>query len=110
MATKIAQELTPTKVLLLSGQAITLHLLKEARTKGYEFETLGKPIHPIDLLARVREITADEHRLLALKPLLVKAWRWEAGRKQLLRADHAFDGFGDEWCRHDFLPCCEMAA
>ena len=45
MAMKIAQELTHTKVLLLSGQAITLDLLKETRTKGYQFETLAKPIH-----------------------------------------------------------------
>jgi DNA-binding response OmpR family regulator len=42
------------KILLFSGQAATANLLEEARTQGYEFEILAKPVHPQDLLARLR--------------------------------------------------------
>lgn len=41
-------------VLLLSGQANTEDLLKEAGSRGYEFEILPKPIHPAELLAKAR--------------------------------------------------------
>jgi DNA-binding response OmpR family regulator len=42
------------KVLLFSGQAATADLLEKARARGYEFEILSKPVHPQDLLARLR--------------------------------------------------------
>ena len=42
------------KVLLFSGQAATANLLEDARSDGYEFEVLAKPIHPADLLAKLR--------------------------------------------------------
>ena len=42
------------KILLFSGQAATADLLEKARTQGYEFEILAKPVHPQDLLSRVR--------------------------------------------------------
>jgi DNA-binding NtrC family response regulator len=42
------------KVLLFSGQASTANLLETARAQGYEFDLLTKPIHPSDLLAKVR--------------------------------------------------------
>lgn len=42
------------KILLFSGQAATADLLDHARTKGHEFEILAKPVHPQDLLARLR--------------------------------------------------------
>jgi len=42
------------KILLFSGQAATADLLESARTKGYEFEILAKPVHPQDLLSRLR--------------------------------------------------------
>lgn len=42
------------KILLFSGQAATADLLENARTKGYEFEILAKPVHPQDLLSRLR--------------------------------------------------------
>ena len=47
------------KVLLFSGQARTANLLEQARAQRYEFEILGKPIHPSDLLARMRAAVAD---------------------------------------------------
>lgn len=42
------------KILLFSGQAATADLLDRARTQGHEFEILAKPVHPQDLLARLR--------------------------------------------------------
>ena len=47
------------KVLLFSGQATARNLLEEARTQGYEFELLSKPVHPADLLARMRATRED---------------------------------------------------
>jgi DNA-binding response OmpR family regulator len=42
------------KVLLFSGQASTADLLEEARGQGYDFDLLAKPVHPADLLAKMR--------------------------------------------------------
>jgi len=42
------------KILLFSGQAATADLLEKARTRGYEFEILAKPVHPQDLLNKLR--------------------------------------------------------
>jgi CheY-like chemotaxis protein len=42
------------KVLLFSGQAATADLLIKARSEGYEFEILAKPVHPQDLLSKLR--------------------------------------------------------
>ena len=42
------------KILLFSGQAATADLLEKARAQGHEFEILSKPVHPQDLLARLR--------------------------------------------------------
>ena len=42
------------RVLLFSGQAATVDLLKPARDQGYDFDILAKPIHPADLLAKIR--------------------------------------------------------
>jgi CheY-like chemotaxis protein len=42
------------KILLFSGQAATADLLENARAHGHEFEILAKPVHPSDLLAKLR--------------------------------------------------------
>jgi DNA-binding NtrC family response regulator len=42
------------KVLLFSGQAATADLLEKAREQGYDFDLLSKPVHPTDLLAKLR--------------------------------------------------------
>ena len=42
------------KILLFSGQAATADFLEQARTRGYDFEVLSKPVHPADLLAKIR--------------------------------------------------------
>jgi CheY-like chemotaxis protein len=53
-AIRIRELLPEIKILLFSGQAATADLLEKARTEGYEFEILAKPVHPQDLLSRLR--------------------------------------------------------
>lgn len=53
-AIRIREVLPQIKILLFSGQAATADLLEKARAEGYEFEILAKPVHPQDLLNRLR--------------------------------------------------------
>ncbi len=53
-AIRIRALLPKIKILLFSGQAATADLLEKARTQGYEFEILAKPVHPQDLLSKLR--------------------------------------------------------
>ncbi len=53
-AIRIRGMLPSCKILLFSGQAATADLLDRARSQGHEFEILAKPVHPQDLLARLR--------------------------------------------------------
>lgn len=53
-AIRMRQMLPEIKILLFSGQAATADLLEKARGEGYEFEILAKPVHPQDLLNRLR--------------------------------------------------------
>ncbi len=54
-AIRIRGFLPACKILLFSGQAATADLLESARARGHEFEILAKPVHPQDLLAKLRE-------------------------------------------------------
>jgi CheY-like chemotaxis protein len=54
-AIHIREFLPKCKILLFSGQAATADLLENARSQGHEFEILAKPVHPQDLLARLRQ-------------------------------------------------------
>ena len=42
------------KILLFSGQAATKDLLAKARADGHDFDLLIKPVHPTDLLAKLK--------------------------------------------------------
>jgi CheY-like chemotaxis protein len=53
-AINIRRFLPDCKILLFSGQAVTADLLENARAQGHEFEILAKPVHPQDLLAKLR--------------------------------------------------------
>lgn len=44
-------------MLLFSGQAATASLLETARANGYDFDLLLKPVHPSDLLEKIRDLT-----------------------------------------------------
>jgi CheY-like chemotaxis protein len=54
-AIRIRALLPRIKILLFSGQAATADLLEKARDQGYEFEILAKPVHPQDLLTKLRQ-------------------------------------------------------
>jgi DNA-binding response OmpR family regulator len=55
LAISIQNEYPKCKILLFSGQAETVDLLSNARSQGYDFRMLSKPLHPGDLLRRIRE-------------------------------------------------------
>ena len=48
------RKLPKCKILLFSGQAATSDLLDKARSEGHEFDILAKPVHPTDLLKKLR--------------------------------------------------------
>jgi DNA-binding response OmpR family regulator len=51
------KEMQPTcRVLLFSGQAATVDLLATAREQGHEFNLISKPIHPTELLVRIKSL------------------------------------------------------
>jgi CheY-like chemotaxis protein len=53
-AIKIRDFLPSCKILLFSGQAATADLLENARSQGHDFEILAKPVHPSELLAKLK--------------------------------------------------------
>jgi DNA-binding response OmpR family regulator len=42
------------RILLFSGEAGAVDLMCDARRRGYDFELLAKPLHPMQLLLRLR--------------------------------------------------------
>jgi DNA-binding NtrC family response regulator len=48
------------KVILFSGQLVTSQLLDAAKADGHVFEILAKPIHPTDLLTKIRSVLGLE--------------------------------------------------
>jgi len=62
LAIAIRETIPDCKVLLFSGQASTADMLATARTAGYEFEALSKPVHPSELLARISKCLAGPAR------------------------------------------------
>jgi CheY-like chemotaxis protein len=55
-AIRIRELLPAIKILLFSGQAATADLLEKAHAQGYDFEILAKPVHPQDLLTKLRGV------------------------------------------------------
>ncbi|HET6219689.1 MAG TPA: response regulator [Acidobacteriaceae bacterium] len=56
LAVQIKETWPHCKILLFSGQAETNDLLSAAREQGYDFPLVAKPIHPVDLLQRIRDL------------------------------------------------------
>jgi CheY-like chemotaxis protein len=63
-AIEMRKRLPSCKILLFSGQACTANLLEKARSDGHEFEILNKPVHPSDLLDRMRAATQEDDPIL----------------------------------------------
>jgi DNA-binding response OmpR family regulator len=68
LAIALTHVLPACKVLLFSGQAATVDLLEKARESGHDFTTLAKPVHPTDMLMRVRQSLAIPGAILKDDP------------------------------------------
>jgi DNA-binding response OmpR family regulator len=55
LAIQIRRIFPDCRIFLFSGQAATTDLLAAANRDGHEFVLLSKPVHPVDLLARISE-------------------------------------------------------
>lgn len=53
---KLLKEFPETKIILFSGQAATSEMIHRAEAEGYFFELIPKPIHPDELMARLRSL------------------------------------------------------
>lgn len=53
MAIAIRKEFPGSRILLFSGQAVSADMLDDARSRGYDFEMLAKPVHPDELIQKV---------------------------------------------------------
>ena len=56
LAVQIKERHPHCKILLFSGQAGTIDLLGAVREQGYDFALVAKPIHPVDLLRRIKDL------------------------------------------------------
>lgn len=55
LAIAIRQSHPGTTILLFSGQAGISEILWEGRQRGYEFELIAKPVHPLKLIERLKD-------------------------------------------------------
>jgi CheY-like chemotaxis protein len=60
LAVQIKEKCPNCKILLFSGQAETTDLLTAARKQGHNFPLVAKPIHPANLILRIRELISSE--------------------------------------------------
>jgi CheY-like chemotaxis protein len=56
LAIAVRQQFPGCHILLFSGQAETAEILEDSTRLGYEFELLAKPLHPEQLLIRIKEL------------------------------------------------------
>ena len=56
LAIAVRQQFRDCHILLFSGQADTAEILADAKCRGYNFELLAKPLHPKELVTRIREL------------------------------------------------------
>lgn len=50
------------RILLFSGQSRAIDLLHDAQRRGYDFELLDKPLHPLQLLLRLQNMRHRHQR------------------------------------------------
>lgn len=72
-AIKMRELLPACKILLFSGQATSGFLLQRARAQNHSFELLAKPVHPSELIARVRAAMAARQPVAESMHLVVDA-------------------------------------
>jgi DNA-binding response OmpR family regulator len=54
LAIRLRKDFPQMKIYLFSGQTATSDLIRQAEEKGHHFELFPKPIHPDELMARLR--------------------------------------------------------
>jgi CheY-like chemotaxis protein len=54
LAIAISKMLPATKILLFSGQAGISQIMLDGHNRGYEFELIAKPVHPLKLIESLR--------------------------------------------------------
>ena len=62
LAIRIRSEMPHCSILLFSGQAATADILQDANKRGFRFELLAKPVHPEELLKKVRDLIGSAPR------------------------------------------------
>ncbi|HEX4284054.1 MAG TPA: response regulator [Terracidiphilus sp.] len=55
LAITIRQKYPEVAILLFSGQAGISEILQDGQGRGYEFELIAKPVHPLRLIERLKE-------------------------------------------------------
>ncbi|KAA6461297.1 response regulator [Acidobacteria bacterium AB60] len=55
LAITIRQKYPETAILLFSGQAGISEILQDGQRRGYQFELIAKPVHPTNLIARLKQ-------------------------------------------------------
>ena len=74
LAIQLREHCPDCKVLLFSGQAATAGLLESARARGYDFELVLKPVHPSELLTKIRNLTEPMSSLQSIDELPFRPW------------------------------------
>lgn len=59
------------RILLFSGQSGAMDLLCDARRRGFDFELLDKPLHPLQLLLRLRNLKRHDQRKADREPPII---------------------------------------
>jgi CheY-like chemotaxis protein len=55
LAIAVRKNYPATRILLFSGQAGTSEIMLQGQKQGYEFELIGKPIHPLKLIEHLKK-------------------------------------------------------
>ena len=63
VAVRITEDVLGSQVLLIFGQPQTEEQLRVAQNRGYSFDLQAKPIHPAELLSRVRSLVLTTGRM-----------------------------------------------
>jgi DNA-binding response OmpR family regulator len=61
LALTVRRQFPDCHILLFSGQADTAEIMADAKRGGYDFELLAKPIHPEELVTRIRDLIGPHH-------------------------------------------------
>jgi len=60
LAITLHEQIPDCRVLLFSGQSLTVDILSDARARGYDFPMLTKPIHPSVLLESISRCLQED--------------------------------------------------